>query len=92
MKDYSIENCKELDYDNKCKICNFEYELSVDKTKCFKRPQPPAYLENRIPNCYKFDEVTYDKCKVCMEKYYLIENNTKCIKNDQLVKHCEIHD
>ena len=50
---YSIENCKELDYDRKCKVCEGEFTLSSNREICFLRPLPPS-RNQKIPKCFKF--------------------------------------
>ena len=89
--EYMIQDCAELDYDNKCKRCIDGFSLSPEKDRCFVKPSPPRNPKDRIPNCFKFKTENYEECDLCYEGYYLKDNNTKCIKHSTDIPGCNVY-
>ena len=89
--EYQIQDCEELDYENKCKKCVDGYSISPDNDRCFVKPTPPQNPKDRIPNCFKFKTENYEECDLCFEGYYLEDENTKCVKHSIKIPECNVY-
>ena len=74
-----------------CKVCLDGYVLAPDRTRCFKKPTPPADPKERLPSCFKFATENYEECEICYEGYYLKDDNTKCVKHTSDLQGCDVY-